>query len=264
VSRYRDERLERVERFTKPTELLLSVLLVGVLVAPFVVEMSPSSVASLDQFAWFLWGLFCADYLFRLLIARYKPQFLRRNVLDLAVVVLPLLTPLLPAAQLFQAMRAVRIVVLLFDISKEMQSVLRSRNLPYAVAIVLLLIFVCGALEYGFEHRNKAATIHNLGDGLWWAITTFTTVGYGDTYPVTAAGRGVAILLMVVSLAFGGVLAAGLVSLFIRNDKVDEDLNGRIVALETKIDRMLDLLDAGEATRTRENLPATQTEGETT
>jgi hypothetical protein len=69
---------------------------------------------------------------------------------------------------------------------------------------------------------------------------------------------------MVVSLTFGGVLAAALVSLFIRNDNVEEGLSERVKTLEAKIDRMLDLLDAREAHPVRENLPATQPEGETT
>ena len=237
--------------------------MVGALVAPFVTEMNAGTVATLDEFAWVLWGVFAGDYLFRLMIARYRYPFVRRNLLDLAVIVLPLLAPLFPAAQLFQAMRAVRIVVLVFDISKELQTVLRSRNLPYAVAIVMLVIFVCGALEYGFEHKAKNSTIHSLGDGLWWAITTFTTVGYGDTYPVTDAGRGTAVLLMIVSLTFGGVLAAALVSLFIRNDNSATDplLMERVATVESKIDRVLALLDAREGGGERENVLG-HTEGE--
>lgn len=221
-------------------------LLVAALVAPFVQDLSDAALAQVDEFAWILWGILAADYGFRLMIARFKVTFVRRNLLDLAVVVLPLLTPLLPAAQLFQAMRAVRVVVLVFDISKELRSVLRSKNVPHLIGVVALIIFVGGAIEYGFEHNAKTATIHSLGDGVWWAITTFTTVGYGDMYPVTAPGRGMAILIMIVGLTFGGVLAASLVSLFLRNDADDREeapLDNRLAALESKLDRVLEALD---------------------
>jgi voltage-gated potassium channel len=209
---------------------------------------SPAELAQVDEFAWLLWGILAADFGFRLMIARYKVRFVRNNLLDFAVVVLPLLTPLLPAAQFFQAMRAVRVVVLVFDISKELRSILRSKNLPHLIGVVALIIFVGGTIEYGFEHNAKTATIHSLGDGVWWAITTFTTVGYGDTYPVTPAGRGMAVLVMIVGLTFGGVLAASLVSLFLRNDADDrggDTLSDRITALEAKIDRLVASLEGG-------------------
>jgi arylformamidase len=241
----RDERLERIERYTRPAELLVSIGLVAALIAPFIIDFSPSQLNQVDQISWFLWAVLGADYLFRLIIARYKIRFVRSNLLDLAVVVLPLLTPLLPAAQFFQAMRALRVVVLVFDIGKELRSVFRSKNLPHVIGVVVLVIFVCGAIEYGFEHNAKTATIHSLGDGLWWAITTFTTVGYGDTYPVTTAGRGLAILVMIVGLTFGGVLAAALVSVFIQNDAADRgdsELVERIAALEAKIDGLAAVL----------------------
>jgi voltage-gated potassium channel len=241
-----DGRLERVERYTRPFELVISILLVAALVAPFVQDLSPSTLTQLDQVAWLLWGVLAADFGFRLLIARFKTTFVRRNLLDLAVVVLPLLTPLLPAAQLFQAMRAVRVVVLVFDISKDLRSVLRSKNVPHLIGVVTLIIFVGGAIEYGFEHNAKSATIHSLGDGVWWAITTFTTVGYGDTYPVTPAGRGMAVLVMLVGLTFGGVLAASLVSLFLRNDaddRKDDPVEARLAAVETKLDRILEAFE---------------------
>jgi voltage-gated potassium channel len=51
--------------------------------------------------------------------------------------------------------------------------------------------------------------------GLWWAVTTVTTVGYGDEYPVTAAGRAIAVVLMLVGVGLFGLLAASLASFLI-------------------------------------------------
>ncbi len=53
-----------------------------------------------------------------------------------------------------------------------------------------------------------------LGDSLWWAISTITTVGYGDRVPVTALGRVTGALLMLVGLAFLGMIAASLAAYF--------------------------------------------------
>jgi voltage-gated potassium channel len=62
------------------------------------------------------------------------------------------------------------------------------------------------------ERGAPGATITDLGDGLWWAVATMTTVGYGDVYPVTGVGRIVAVCLMAAGIALLGVVTAMLAS----------------------------------------------------
>jgi len=72
---------------------------------------------------------------------------------------------------------------------------------------------------------------------LWWAVTTITTVGYGDTYPKTAAGRGIGVTLMILGIALFGITTASLAALFVE-EKVDEvvaqlrEINERLRRLE--------------------------------
>ena len=56
----------------------------------------------------------------------------------------------------------------------------------------------------------RGFTIRTWPDALWWSITTVTTVGYGDKVPVTRAGRGVAVILMLTGIALLGVITASL------------------------------------------------------
>ena len=74
------------------------------------------------------------------------------------------------------------------------------------------IVFVSATLELEFEQHARGSNIHTFADALWWAIVTVTTVGYGDRYPVSAGGRGVALLLMVVGIGLIGVLTATIAS----------------------------------------------------
>ncbi len=80
---------------------------------------------------------------------------------------------------------------------------------PAAIAVGLGVVFVFGTLEFFIEHgRNPAFA--RLEDGLWWALATVTTVGYGDITPTTGAGRIVAALAMVFGIAAYSLLVANL------------------------------------------------------
>jgi hypothetical protein len=74
----------------------------------------------------------------------------------------------------------------------------RRRGLHFVLLAVGILIFVCAALVRSFEAGIRGSTIHSYADALWWAVVSVTTVGYGDKFPLTPAGRGVAVLLMLV------------------------------------------------------------------
>ena len=65
------------------------------------------------------------------------------------------------------------------------------------------------------EQDAPNANITTIGDALWWAATTVTTVGYGDRYPVTTAGRFIAVTLMVVGIALVGAITASIAAWFV-------------------------------------------------
>jgi len=93
------------------------------------------------------------------------------------------------------------------------------------ILLVLLgAVIVLGLLMAPIEKGAVGARINNEGDGLWFAITTVTGVGYGDMVPVTAGGRMVAVLLEVFGVVlFGAVMAFVSVELL----RYQEDFNMR-------------------------------------
>src|SRR3954452_14375669 len=64
------------------------------------------------------------------------------------------------------------------------------------LGVLILIIFFGGIAMYLIEHGHRGANITNLGDAFWWTIVTIATVGYGEYYPVTIAGRIIAVFIM--------------------------------------------------------------------
>ena len=82
-------------------------------------------------------------------------------------------------------------------------------------------------------------------DGVWWAVVTVTTVGYGDVYPTTVGGRIVAIVLMLTGIGFLAVLTATVSSRFVKQERSEETttitdalarIEADIAALKARLD----------------------------
>ena len=86
---------------------------------------------------------------------------------------------------------------------------LRGRVATYVAGSAALLVFVGALAVLDAEQSVPDAKILTFGDALWWAVTTITTVGYGDLYPVTAVGRAVAVALMLNGIAVLGAVSSG-------------------------------------------------------
>ena len=154
--------------------------------------------------------VFVVDYLARLGLSHNRRRFLRTHVPELLVVVLPVLRPL----------RMLQLVNLLGQLNRYAGSSLRGRVAVYVVGATGLVILTASLAGLQAERGAPGATITSFGDAVWWAVTTVTTVGYGDMYPVTTTGRFVAAGLMLAGIALLGVVTASLATWLI--DRVSE------------------------------------------
>ena len=80
------------------------------------------------------------------------------------------------------------------------RSMFRRGHLERFLLVALLLVFNGAAIAYLYERHAPGSNIHTLGESVWWALVTVTTVGYGDYTPVTIPGRITACLIMAVGL----------------------------------------------------------------
>ena len=97
------------------------------------------------------------------------------------------------------------------------------RGAAIVIATVSIVItFGAGILMTVVDHENYPS----IGSGLWWAIQTITTVGYGDNVPTTAAGRFVAALVMLFGIGFLTVITAAITSTFVARSRLEADALG--------------------------------------
>lgn len=179
-------------------------------------EINPVTRDACEIAQFVAWIAFAIDYGVRLWLADARWQFVRANLLDLLMIALPLLRPL----------RLLRLVVLLRVVNRTATSTLRGRFVTYVVGGSTLLSIVGGLAILDVERGASDSNIRTIGDAMWWAATTMTTVGYGDLYPTTGLGRWVAVGLMVSGIGILGTVTAALASWLterIREETVHEE-----------------------------------------
>jgi voltage-gated potassium channel len=102
----------------------------------------------------------------------------------------------------------------------------RHFTITVKVAITTLFVAYISAVQITVAERYlENSNIKNFGDGLWWAMTTVTTVGYGDKFPVSTQGRFLAVLLMIMGISLLGVITASVAAWFVRISESNEESN---------------------------------------
>lgn len=215
---------------------ILSLVWLPILIVPIVVRLPPGLASLFDAIDYMVWAAFAIEYGVKLYLTPRRRHYVTHHVLELAVVALPLLRPL-RMLRLLRLLNILRAGVVLTNALRRARGMLTHHGLHYVLVVVLGVVIVCAALEMGFEQDARAATIKNFGDALWWAIVTVTTVGYGDKFPVSAGGRGVAVVLMLVGIGLLGVLTAAVASYF-----VGETVNQDKAALDARLDKIEGML----------------------
>ena len=177
----------------------------------------------LETVLWLTWGIFALDYAANLWLAKARRHWFLWNLHELLIVALPVFRPL----------RLLRLVTLLSVLHRTIGETLRGRVATYVAASAALLVRVGALAVLDVEQSAPDAKILTFGDALWWAITTITTVGYGDMYPVTATGRMVAAALMMSGIAVLGVVTASIASWLVQ--RVEESTEAAAESAEEPV-----------------------------
>lgn len=96
------------------------------------------------------------------------------------------------------------------------------KGLGYATLVVALFVLAAGSLFAEVEQSRH----YSQWDGIWWAVTTMSTVGYGDFSPQTTGGRVIAMFVMALGISFFAVVTAAFAEWFIKHE-TDEKSTGQ-------------------------------------
>jgi voltage-gated potassium channel len=175
---------------------------------------------ALEIVLWGVWAVFAVDYLARLKLAVNKRRFVAQHWFDLLSVLLPMVRQL----------RVLRLVSVLKVLNKRFQGKIRQRVGIYVGGVTVLVALCASLAVLDAERQHPNASITTFQDALWWTLTTMSTVGYGDRYPVTGEGRLVAALLMVGGIALLGVITGTIASWLVEKLRGVEEAEQEVVA----------------------------------
>lgn len=155
---------------------------------------------------WISWTTFLVEALVMLWIVPDRRAWIYKHPIEVVVVVL---TP--PFLTAFTSLRLLRLLALLrlVRIGPIARRLFSMAGLRYAAVLAALMAFMGGAAFAALEEGQST------WDGIYWAITTMTTVGYGDPEPTTTGAKIVAIIVMLVGIGFAAVLTGAFAQRFV-------------------------------------------------
>jgi len=171
-----------------------------------------------------------------------KGRWLRDNPLEVAIVLFT--PPFLPAS--LQVLRVFRLLRLarLFRLAPLARRLFSIEGLRYVALLALLTVLGGGAAFAAIEKHSST------WDGVWWAITTMTTVGYGDVSPHTDLGRVLAIAIMLIGIGFIAIITGAVAERFLATEfeevaeatheveATEADVLAELREVRTRLDRL--------------------------
>lgn len=178
---------------------------------------------------------FAGDYVVGLALASRKGQYVKKEWSSLLIVLAQVLA-LVPSLASFgvlrilRAGRAWRLIAVLARViavggraARDGRTILRRKAASFALGVAGMTWLTSAVAFTLVEDVGENGRLHSFFDGLWWSSTTITTVGYGDVFPVTTAGRLIGVFTMLVGISAFAIVTAKVAEFLVRADLNDHD-----------------------------------------
>lgn len=211
---------------------------------------------------WLIWAAFLIDFALLFFLTENRLAYVKRAWLNLSVIpfVFPLLSEISVTDPLQDGLRTLRFVVLVAVLIQSCMTLymllkhlffdlialarhpwtfiigplFKNRGLGLVVIVFFGLAVAAGILHAVFEGNHPA-------EGMWWALVTLTTVGYGDISPVTLGGRITGAALMLSGIGVLAFTTATVAAHFVEGD-YRRDLHAEVQSINERLDRIEELL----------------------
>lgn len=169
---------------------------------------------------WFVWCAFVLESLIMLFTVQDKWRYLMHNWMNMAIILTGILIVwgYTPVVAVLRSLRLLLVIGLLLRISRTMMEILKQNNLGNLLAFAMFMVVISGILISGID-----PAIETPWQGVWWALVSITTVGYGDVVPVSGPGKFFASMLIIMGIVVFSLLTANVSAFLIRRGEAAED-----------------------------------------
>jgi voltage-gated potassium channel len=193
------------------------------------------------QTDWIVWGFFFVETVVTTSLVENKLSYLRCNWVNLFIIIvgMPMLWGFTPVAAVLRSLRLILLFGLIVRFSRTLRTILARNQLGYSMLIAGVVVMISGFIISAIE-----PDIVDPGDGMWWALVTITTVGYGDIAPITPEGRAFGALLIIAGVILFSLLTANIAAYLIDKDveeevgKEEDDLMHQFYYLNNRLDKI--------------------------
>lgn len=205
---------------------------------------------------------FFIDFSVRFRQAESKLRFLKWGWIDLLASIPNV--EFLRWGRMVRVLRIIRLLRGVRSVHKMVQLIYQNRLQGGMISgsLIAFLLVVFASVAVLVADQGPEANFQTAEEALWWSVTTITTVGYGDKYPVSTEGRLVGMLLMICGVGLFGLLSGSVASLILgKRDTAPSEtqqLLDRFQALEQRLNH---LATESHAVRSPEVQPAAQESG---
>jgi len=236
----REELLSKIEEKTEMPLLILVVIMIVALVLPLIIKLDKWQSFLLEIADWIIWAVFFIELSIRTYVFPKRLSYLKKNWIDILVVILPFLrffrifrvARLARGARAIRTLKFVRIISIFSKFTQELKNIFSRHGFHYLLVIFIGIITIGTVLINNFEKTSNTG-VKNISESFWLVITNAFSGGFANIYPDTSEGKIMAIIIIILGNILVSYFTASLASYF-----AEEDQDIEQERIEKKLDEL--------------------------